>query len=121
MALAGFSVGEAEGLPGDEPQAQRRGARGLRERFTRGAAAKGVDPETADRVYDKLASFSGFGFPKSHAAAFALLGYQSAWLRHYYPPSTWPRCSTPSRWASIRPPRWCGMRSAAASPCCPWT
>src|SRR5665811_2494536 len=31
------------------------------------------------------ASFSGFGFPKSHAAAFALLGYQSAWLRHYYP------------------------------------
>jgi len=56
-----------------------------RERFIVGSAAKGVSPETANRVYDKLASFSGFGFPKSHAAAFALLGYQSAWLRHYYP------------------------------------
>ena len=86
MALAGFSVGEAEGLR--RAMSRKRSAEALeayRERFTRGAAAKGVDPETADRVYDKLSSFSGFGFPKSHAAAFALLGYQSAWLRHYYP------------------------------------
>ena len=37
------------------------------------------------RVYDKLVGFSGFGFPKSHAAAFGLLAYQSAWLRHHYP------------------------------------
>ena len=36
-------------------------------------------------VFDKLVGFSGFGFPKSHAAAFALLAYQSAWLRRYYP------------------------------------
>ncbi|MHB8059902.1 MAG: DNA polymerase III subunit alpha, partial [Gaiellaceae bacterium] len=86
MALAGFSVGEAEGLR--RAMSRKRSAEALeayRERFTRGAAAKGVDPEKADHVYDKLASFSGFGFPKSHAAAFALLGYQSAWLRHYYP------------------------------------
>ena len=86
MALAGFSVGEAEGLR--RAMSRKRSAEALeayRERFIAGAAAKGVDKETADRVYDKLASFSGFGFPKSHAAAFALLGYQSAWLRHYYP------------------------------------
>jgi len=86
MALAGFSVGEAEGLR--RAMSRKRSAEALeayRERFIAGAAAKGVDPETADHVYDKLASFSGFGFPKSHAAAFALLGYQSAWLRHYYP------------------------------------
>ncbi len=86
MALAGFSVGEAESLR--RAMSRKRSAEALeayRERFTRGAAAKGVDPETADHVYDKLSSFSGFGFPKSHAAAFALLGYQSAWLRHYYP------------------------------------
>ena len=38
-----------------------------------------------DAIYDKLVGFSGFGFPKSHAAAFALLAYQSAWLRHHYP------------------------------------
>jgi error-prone DNA polymerase len=57
----------------------------FRERFVEGAARNGVDGETADRVYDKLAAFSGFGFPKSHAAAFGLLAYQSAWLRHHYP------------------------------------
>jgi error-prone DNA polymerase len=86
MALAGFSVGEAEGLR--RAMSRKRSAEALeayRQRFIEGAAAKGVDPETADRVYDKLSSFSGFGFPKSHAAAFALLGYQSAWLRHHYP------------------------------------
>jgi error-prone DNA polymerase len=86
MALAGFSVGEAEGLR--RAMSRKRSAEALeayRARFVAGAAAKGVDRETADRVYDKLSSFSGFGFPKSHAAAFALLGYQSAWLRHYYP------------------------------------
>jgi error-prone DNA polymerase len=44
-----------------------------------------VDSETANSVYDKLVGFSGFGFPKSHAAAFGLLAYQSAWLRHHHP------------------------------------
>src|SRR5207253_7967508 len=56
-----------------------------RTRFVEGAAAKDVAEETANLVYDKLVGFSGFGFPKSHAAAFGLLAYQSAWLRHYYP------------------------------------
>jgi error-prone DNA polymerase len=55
-----------------------------RGRFVAGALRKGVDAETADLVYDKLVGFSGFGFPKSHAAAFGLLAYQSAWLRHHY-------------------------------------
>jgi len=48
-----------------------------RGRFVDGAARNGVDAETANLVYDKLAGFSGFGFPKSHAAAFGLLAYQS--------------------------------------------
>jgi error-prone DNA polymerase len=56
-----------------------------RERFVQGALRKGVDAGTADLVYDKLVGFSGFGFPKSHAAAFGLLAYQSAWLRHHHP------------------------------------
>jgi error-prone DNA polymerase len=56
-----------------------------RERFVEGACANGVDAATANLVYDKLAGFSGFGFPKSHAAAFGLLAYQSAWLRRHYP------------------------------------
>ena len=85
MALAGFSIGEAEGLR--RAMSRKRSLEALeafRERFVEGAARNGVDAETANRVYDKLAAFSGFGFPKSHAAAFALLAYQSAWLRRYY-------------------------------------
>jgi error-prone DNA polymerase len=86
VALAGFSIGEAEGLRRAMSRKRSREAlEAYRERFVAGAGARGVDAETANRVYDKLAAFSGFGFPKSHAAAFALLGYQSAWLRHYYP------------------------------------
>jgi error-prone DNA polymerase len=86
MALAGFSVGEAEGLR--RAMSRKRSLEALesyRARFVEGALANGVDRETADTVYDKLVGFSGFGFPKSHAAAFALLAYQSAWLRRHYP------------------------------------
>ena len=56
-----------------------------RVRFIEGAVRNGVDEKVADTVYDKLVGFSGFGFPKSHAAAFGLLAYQSQWLRHHYP------------------------------------
>ncbi len=53
--------------------------------FREGALANGVDETTAREVFAQVTAFSEFGFPKSHAAAFALLAYQSAWLRHYYP------------------------------------
>jgi error-prone DNA polymerase len=85
IALAGFSVGEAEGLRRAMSRKRSHDAlEAYRGRFVAGALGKGVDAETADKVYDKLVGFSGFGFPKSHAAAFGLLAYQSAWLRHHY-------------------------------------
>ena len=86
IALAGFSVGEAEGLR--RAMSRKRSEEAIeafRGRFVEGAVAKGVEPKLADAVYDKLVGFSGFGFPKSHAAAFGLLAYQSAWLRHHHP------------------------------------
>ena len=86
MALAGFSIGEAEGLR--RAMSRKRSEEAIeayRGRFVEGAQENGVDVETANLVYDKLAGFSGFGFPKSHAAAFGLLAYQSTWLRHYHP------------------------------------
>ena len=86
IALAGFSVGEAEGLRRAMSRKRSHDAlEAYRERFVAGALQKGVDKATADMVYDKLVGFSGFGFPKSHAAAFGLLAYQSAWLRHHHP------------------------------------
>ncbi len=85
IALAGFTVGEAEGLRRAMSRKRSHAAlEAYRERFIAGAAGKGVDEAVANRVYDKLVGFSGFGFPKSHAAAFGLLAYQSAWLRHHY-------------------------------------
>ncbi len=87
MALAGFSAGEAEGLR--RAMSRKRSEEALnayRERFIEGAIANDVASETANRVYDQIKGFSGFGFPKSHAAAFGLLAYQSTWLRVHYGP-----------------------------------
>jgi error-prone DNA polymerase len=83
--LAGFTVGEAEGLR--RAMSRKRSHAALeawRERFVAGALEQGVGETKAHELYDKLVAFSGFGFPKSHAAAFGLLAYQSAWLRHHY-------------------------------------
>jgi error-prone DNA polymerase len=85
-ALAGFSIGEAEGLR--RAMSRKRSLEAIeafRGRFVEGGVANGVTAEVADAVFDRLVGFSGFGFPKSHAAAFGLLAYQSAWLRHHYP------------------------------------
>ena len=86
MALAGFTVGEAEGLRRAMSRKRSRDAiEAYRQRFLDGSAGRGVARETGEEVFAKLLGFASFGFPKSHAAAFALLAYQSAWLRHHYP------------------------------------
>jgi error-prone DNA polymerase len=87
MALAGFSVGEAEGLRRAMSRKRSEAAmRRYRERFIEGAVGRGVSREVAERVYGQIEGFSGFGFPKSHSAAFGLLAYQSMWLRVHYGP-----------------------------------
>jgi error-prone DNA polymerase len=86
VALAGFSVGEAEGLRRAMSRKRSEAAiQAYHDRFVEGALAKGVPRETAELVFTKINGFASFGFPKSHAAAFALLAYQSAWLRNRYP------------------------------------
>src|SRR5947209_11600853 len=57
----------------------------FRSKFVEGATSQGVPAELAESIFDKLRGFSEFGFPKSHAHAFAVLAYQSAWLRNKYP------------------------------------
>jgi error-prone DNA polymerase len=86
MAAARFSIGEAEGLR--RAMSRKRSEEAIeawRPRFVAGARENDIDDVTANAIYDKVAGFAGFGFPKSHAAAFGLLAYQSAWLRRYYP------------------------------------
>ncbi len=88
IAFAGFSPGEAEGLR--RAMSRKRSEAAIEahhRRFVAGAQAlHGVDEETAERVFEKIRGFSGFGFPKAHGAAFGLLAYQSTWLRVHYGP-----------------------------------
>jgi error-prone DNA polymerase len=86
QALAGFSDGQAESLR--RAMSRKRSREALTahwEAFREGALANGVDETTAQEIFQQVTAFSEFGFPKSHAAAFGLLAYQSAWLRHYHP------------------------------------
>ena len=86
MALAGFSAGQAESLRRAMSRKRSREAIGkLKEQFIAGCEGNGVSKAAAERVFKKVAGFAEFGFPKSHAAAFGLLAYQTAWLRTYYP------------------------------------
>ena len=86
QALAGFTAGQAEAL---RRAMSRRRSRELMDEFwddfRQGALALGVTETVAQKVFTQVVAFSEFGFPKSHAAAFGLLAYQSAWLRHYHP------------------------------------
>jgi error-prone DNA polymerase len=82
MALADFTPAEAEGLR--RAMSRKRSQEAIeehRDSFLVGAVGKGVELETAERVWSQIQGFSGFGFPKAHSTAFGLLAYQSAWLR----------------------------------------
>jgi error-prone DNA polymerase len=87
VAFAGFRPGEAEGLR--RAMSRRRSEAAIRayeEKFVAGATQRGASRESAERVWNQIVGFSGFGFPKAHSAAFGLLAYQSTWLRvHYHP------------------------------------
>lgn len=86
MALAGFTPGQAEALRRAMSRTRSREAMvGLWREFRDGARARGVDDATIRTVFTKLVGFSNFGFPKAHSAAFAVLAYQSSWLRRHYP------------------------------------
>ena len=84
-ALAGFSPGQGEqlrrALGAKEATAR---IEAFRDEFLAGAVQKGVPTETATQVFDQLLGFGSYSFAKSHAAAFAVIVYQSAWLKHYH-------------------------------------
>jgi error-prone DNA polymerase len=86
IAFAGFGVGEAEGLRRAMSRKRSEAAiEAYHARFVEGAKRKhGVQDEAAERVWEMVKGFSGFGFPKAHGAAFGLLAYQSTWLRVHY-------------------------------------
>jgi len=85
-AVAGFTPGQADRLR--RAMSRKRSAeamQALAEEFYAGAERNGVSREAAEVAFEKMAAFAAFGFPKSHAVAFALLAYESCWLRYHYP------------------------------------
>jgi error-prone DNA polymerase len=84
--LAGFSPGQGEQLR--RALGAKRATEEIerfRDQFLRGAQEQGVPPDVAELVFSQLLAFGGYSFAKSHAAAFSVLVYQSAWLKKYYP------------------------------------
>ncbi|MGQ3675743.1 DNA polymerase III subunit alpha [Xanthobacter sp. TB0139] len=85
QALSGYSLGEADLLRRAMGKKIRAEMDKQRVRFVDGAMAGGIEKAMADQIFDVLAKFADYGFNKSHAAAYALVAYQTAWLKANYP------------------------------------
>src|SRR5690606_3304911 len=83
--LAGYSLGGADLLRRAMGKKKPEEMAKQREIFAEGARGKGVDPELAMKIFDLVEKFAGYGFNKSHSAAYALVSYQTAWLKAHYP------------------------------------
>ncbi len=84
-ALAGYSLGEGDVLRRAMGKKDKEEMTRQREKFLNGCAQKGIDAETAGRVFDKIEKFASYGFNKSHAAAYAYLSYATAFFKANYP------------------------------------
>ncbi|MFN4098593.1 MAG: error-prone DNA polymerase [Pararhodobacter sp.] len=83
---AGYSAEEADQLRRSLAAFRRMGTIGAhRERFVNGMVANGYSPEVAEQCFAQIEGFADYGFPESHAAAFAMLTYVSSWLKCHYP------------------------------------
>jgi len=82
--LSGFSAGEADILRRAMGKKKRAELEKQKERFANGAVKNGITKETAIFIFKKIEPFAGYGFNKSHAAAYAMIAYQTAYLKTYY-------------------------------------
>jgi DNA polymerase-3 subunit alpha len=83
--LAGYSLGEADLLRRAMGKKKIEEMAAQRERFVEGAAQRKFPPKKIEKIFDLMAQFAGYGFNKSHSAAYALLAYHTAYLKTHYP------------------------------------
>jgi DNA polymerase-3 subunit alpha len=83
--LAGLSLGEADTLRKAMGKKDRELMAQQREKFIGGCKANKIDPRKAERIWDQIDKFAGYGFNKSHAACYGLVAYQTAYLKANYP------------------------------------
>jgi DNA polymerase-3 subunit alpha len=85
QVLANYTLGGADMLRRAMGKKKAEVMAEQRELFMNGAVARGVDADLATHIFDLMEKFAGYGFNKSHSAAYALLSYQTAWLKAHYP------------------------------------
>lgn len=85
QVLANYTLGGADMLRRAMGKKKAEVMAEQRELFMNGAVARDVDADLATRIFDLMEKFAGYGFNKSHSAAYALLSYQTAWLKTHYP------------------------------------
>ncbi|MET0346911.1 MAG: DNA polymerase III subunit alpha, partial [Methyloceanibacter sp.] len=85
QVLSGFSLGEADLLRRAMGKKIKKEMAAQKSRFVEGAVANGVDRSRAEYIFELVAKFAGYGFNKSHAAGYALIAYQTAYLKANYP------------------------------------
>ena len=85
QVLAGYSLGEADLLRRAMGKKIQSEMNAQRARFVDGAAANDIAPAKANELFDLIDKFAGYGFNKSHAAAYALVAYHTAWLKAHHP------------------------------------
>src|SRR5690606_2984420 len=83
--LAGYSLGDADLLRRAMGKKIKAEMDAQKDRFVNGAKDKGVDPERAAFIFELVEKFAGYGFNKSHAAAYALVAWHTAYLKANYP------------------------------------
>ncbi len=83
--LPGFSLGEADILRRAMGKKNRDEMAAQKEKFLAGCAARKVHAKKSEKIFDLMAEFAGYGFNKSHSCAYALLAYQTAYLKTHYP------------------------------------
>jgi len=83
--IAGYSLGEADLLRRAMGKKKPKEMEKQRARFVDGCVDNGLDTEEAGEVFDKIAEFAGYGFPKAHSAAYAYITYQTAYLKAHHP------------------------------------
>jgi DNA polymerase-3 subunit alpha len=85
QVLSGYSLGEADNLRRAMGKKIKSEMDAQRDRFVTGAIERGLTSQMANEIFDLLAKFADYGFNKSHAAAYALIAYQTAWFKAHYP------------------------------------
>jgi DNA polymerase-3 subunit alpha len=85
QVLAGYSLGGADLLRRAMGKKKPEEMAKERAKFEKGASERGVDPRKATQIFDLMEKFAEYGFNKSHSAAYALVAYQTAWLKVHYP------------------------------------